>query len=97
MFTDLGINAADFEGATLFRGRGCERCKNSGYVGRLAISEAMTMTDEIRRMIIKRATAQEIGKLALEQGMKTLRMIALEKVREGVSTLEQTLLVTSGE
>ena len=97
MFTDLGINDADFEGATLFRGRGCERCKNAGYVGRLAIIEAMTMTDEIRRMIIKRSTAQEISKVAIEQGMKTLRMVALEKVREGVSTLEQTLLVTSGE
>jgi type IV pilus assembly protein PilB len=97
MFTDLGINASDFEGATLFRGRGCERCKNAGYIGRLAIIEAMTMTDEIRRMIIKRATAQDISKVAIEQGMKTLRMIALEKVREGISTLEQTLLVTSGE
>jgi type IV pilus assembly protein PilB len=97
MFADLGINAADFEGATLFRGRGCERCKNAGYVGRLAIIEAMTMTDEIRRMIIKRSTAQEISKVAIEQGMKTLRMVALEKVREGVSTLEQTLLITSGE
>ena len=97
MFSDLGINAADFEGAVLHRGRGCERCKNTGYPGRLAIIEAMTMTDEIRKMIIKRASAQEIGKIAIEQGMKTLRMVALEKVREGVSTLEQTLLLTSGE
>jgi type IV pilus assembly protein PilB len=97
MFSDLGINASDFEGAPLHRGRGCERCKNSGYTGRLAIIEAMTMTDEIRKMIIKRASAQEIGKVAIEQGMKTLRMVALEKVREGVSTLEQTLLLTSGE
>jgi type IV pilus assembly protein PilB len=97
MFSDLGINAADFEGAVLHRGRGCERCKNTGYLGRLAIIEAMTMTDQIRKMIIKRASAQEIGKIAIEQGMKTLRMVALEKVREGVSTLEQTLLLTSGE
>jgi len=97
MFTDLGMNAADFEGVTLFRGRGCERCKNSGYTGRLAIIEAMPMTDEIRKMIIKRASAQEIGRVAIEQGMKTLRMVALEKVREGLSTLEQTLLITSGE
>jgi type IV pilus assembly protein PilB len=97
MFADLGINPADFEGAVLHRGRGCERCKNAGYTGRLAIIEAMTMTDEIRKMIIKRASAQEIGKVAIEQGMKTLRMVALEKVREGASTLEQTLLLTSGE
>jgi type IV pilus assembly protein PilB len=97
MFSDLGINPADFEGVTLFRGRGCERCKNAGYTGRLAIIEAMTMTDEIRRMIIQRATARDIGKIAIEQGMKTLRMVALEKVREGLSTLEQTLLITTGE
>ncbi len=97
MFADLGMNAAEFEGVTLFRGRGCERCKNTGYSGRLAIIEAMPMTDEIRKMIIKRASAQEIGKVAIEQGMKTLRMVALEKVREGASTLEQTLLITFGE
>jgi type IV pilus assembly protein PilB len=97
MFSDLGINPADFEGVTLFRGRGCERCKNAGYTGRLAIIEAMTMTDEIRRMIIQRSTARDIGKIAIEQGMKTLRMVALEKVREGLSTLEQTLLITTGE
>ncbi len=55
----------------------------------------MTMTDEIRKLVIKRAGAQEIGKLAIEQGMKTLRTVALEKAREGLSTLEQTLLVTA--
>jgi type IV pilus assembly protein PilB len=48
-------------------------------------------------MIIKRASAQELGKIAIEQGMKTLRMVALEKAREGLSTLEQTLLITSGD
>ncbi|MGD1085999.1 MAG: secretion system protein E, partial [Verrucomicrobiota bacterium] len=97
MFSDLGINATDFEDGTLFRGRGCERCKNSGYTGRLAIIEAMTMTDEIRKLVIKRVSASEIAKVAIEQGMKTLRMVALEKAREGASTLEQTLLLTSGE
>jgi len=97
MFADLGINPADFEGAALFRGRGCERCKNTGYSGRLAILEAMTMTDELRKLIIKRSSAQELAKVAIEQGMKTLRTVALEKAREGLSTLEQTLLITSGD
>ncbi|MGA2751507.1 MAG: ATPase, T2SS/T4P/T4SS family [Verrucomicrobiota bacterium] len=95
MFQDLGINPAEFGDGTLYRGRGCERCKNSGYAGRLAIIEAMTMTDEIRRLVIKRAAANEIAKVAIEQGMKTLRQVALEKVRDGLSTLEQTLLLTS--
>jgi len=97
MYQDLHIDPSRFEGVTLYRGRGCERCKNSGYSGRLAIIEAMTMTDEIRKLVIKRVGAQEIGKLAIEQGMKTLRRVALEKVSDGLSTLEQTLLLTSGE
>jgi type IV pilus assembly protein PilB len=97
MFADLGIDPNYFSGAPLHRGRGCERCKNSGYSGRLAIIEAMTMTDDIRRLVIKRVGAQEIGKLAIEQGMKTLRIVGLEKVRDGHSTLEQTLLVTAAE
>jgi type IV pilus assembly protein PilB len=97
MFLELGIDPNYFSGAPLYRGRGCERCKNTGYSGRLAIIEAMTMTDDIRKMVIQRAGAQEIGKLAIQQGMKTLRVVGLEKVRDGHSTLEQTLLVTSGE
>jgi type IV pilus assembly protein PilB len=97
MFKDLGIDPAMFQGVTLFRGRGCERCKNSGYSGRLAIIEAMTMSDEIRKLVIKRVGAQDIGRLAIEQGMKTLRRVALEKVADGLSTLEQTLLLTAGE
>jgi type IV pilus assembly protein PilB len=97
MFKDLGIEPSQFAGVTLFRGRGCERCKNSGYTGRLAIIEAMTMTDEIRALVIKRVGAQEIGRLSIQQGMKTLRRVALEKVIEGLSTLEQTLLLTSSE
>jgi type IV pilus assembly protein PilB len=95
MFTDLNIDPKLFDGVTLYRGRGCDRCKNSGYAGRAAIIEAMTITDEIRKLIIKRASAQELGKLAVEQGMKTLRMVALDKAREGISTLEQVLVLTS--
>jgi type II secretory ATPase GspE/PulE/Tfp pilus assembly ATPase PilB-like protein len=97
MFLELDIDPNYFSGAPLYRGRGCERCKNTGYSGRLAIIEAMTMTDDIRKMIIQRSSAQEIGKLAIQQGMKTLRVVGLEKVKDGFSTLEQTLLTTSGE
>jgi type IV pilus assembly protein PilB len=95
MFRDLNIPPSYFEGVTLFRGRGCERCHNTGYAGRCAIIEAMTITDEIRKVIIARGSAMEIGKIATSQGMRNLRMAALDKVREGVTTLEQTLVVTS--
>ena len=85
-----------FDGVTLYRGRGCDRCKNSGYAGRLAIIEAMTVSDEIRKLIIARANTREISKVAIGQGMRTLRMVALDRARDGVSTLEQVLLLTSG-
>ena len=95
MFQDLGINPSIFDGVTLYRGRGCDRCKNSGYGGRMAIIEAMTITDEIRKLIISRANTREMGKIAVGQGMRTLRTVALDRVREGTSTLEQVLVTTA--
>jgi type IV pilus assembly protein PilB len=97
MFQDLGIEPALFNGVQLYRGRGCERCKNSGYAGRMAIIEAMTISDQIRKLIIARASTREMGKVAINQGMKTLRMVGLDRAREGISTLEQVLLITSAQ
>jgi type IV pilus assembly protein PilB len=95
MFEDLGIDSATFAGVQLYRGRGCDRCKNSGYAGRMAIIEAMTVTDQIRKLIIGRANTREISKVAISQNMRTLRMVGLDRAREGLSTLEQVLLLTS--
>ena len=95
MYQDLNIDPSLFDGVTLYRGRGCDRCKNSGYAGRIAIIEAMTVTDEIRKLIIARGNTREMAKVAIGQGMRTLRMVALDRVREGVSTLEQVLVLTS--
>jgi len=95
MFQDLNIDPATFEGVTLYRGRGCDRCKNTGYSGRMAIIEAMTVTDEIRKLIISRANTRELSKVAIGQGMRTLRTVALDRAREGISTLEQVLVLTS--
>jgi type IV pilus assembly protein PilB len=95
MFEDLGIDPATFDGVQLLRGRGCDRCKNSGYAGRMAIIEAMTITDQIRKLIIGRANTRELGKVAISQGMHTLRMVGLDRARDGISTLEQVMLITS--
>ncbi|MGA9779487.1 MAG: GspE/PulE family protein [Limisphaerales bacterium] len=95
MFEDLGIDPASLNGAQLYRGRGCERCKNSGYSGRMAVIEAMTISDQIRKLIIARANTRELGKVAISQGMRTLRMVALDRAREGISTLEQVMVMTS--
>src|SRR5471030_677009 len=95
MFEDLGIDPVVFEGVQLFRGRGCDRCKQSGYVGRMAIIEAMTASDQIRKLIIARASTREMAKVAIKEGMKTLRMVGLDRARDGISTLEQVLVLTS--
>jgi type IV pilus assembly protein PilB len=95
MYQDLGIDPSIFDGVTLFRGRGCDRCKGSGYTGRMAIIEAMTVTDEVRKLVIARSGSRELAKVAMGQGMRTLRMAALDRVRDGVSTLEQVMLLTS--
>ncbi len=95
MYRDLGIPPGFFDGSQIFRGRGCERCNNTGYSGRMAVIEALTMSDELRKLVIHRAPAMEIGNLAITQGMKTLRMVSLEKVREGMTTLEQVMVVTA--
>jgi len=95
MFQDLAIDPSVLEGVHLYRGRGCDRCKNSGYAGRLAIIEAMSVSDEIRKLVISRSNSRELGKVAVSQGMRTLRMVALDRARDGVSTLEQVLVLTS--
>ena len=95
MFEDLQIDPRSFDGVPLHKGRGCERCKNSGYAGRCAIIEVMQVSDEIRKLIIERASSMDIGKLAINQGMKRLRDVALMKAREGLTTLEQVLVTTA--
>ena len=95
MFEDLQISQDFYKGSKIYKGRGCDRCKNSGYAGRCAIIEAMTVSDMVRKMILERRSAMEIGHQAQTEGMKTLRVVALEKVREGVSTLEQVMVLTS--
>ena len=95
MYEDLGIDPVTFDGVQLFRGRGCDHCKQSGYVGRMAIIEAMTISDQIRKLVIARSSTREMAKLAVNQGMRTLRMVALDRARDGISTLEQVLVTTS--
>src|SRR5687767_8936762 len=85
----LGIE--DDGGGTFFHGAGCERCKRRGYQGRAAILEVLPVSEAIRRLIIKRASANVIKNQAVSEGMKSLRMVGIDKAREGVTTLEEIL------
>jgi type IV pilus assembly protein PilB len=94
VFVSLGIE----QGETVFyRGSGCDRCKGRGYLGRLAIIEALTVSEAIRRLIMKRASAAVIKNQAVTEGMKTLRMVGIDKALEGQTTLEEVLRVAAGD
>jgi type IV pilus assembly protein PilB len=68
-------------------------CSETGYRGRLAINEVMLVSEEIQRMAVERRPSDEIKRIAVEQGMKTLRLDGMDKARLGMTTLEEVLRV----
>ncbi len=93
VFEQLGVAAG--EGAVFYQGSGCDRCKGRGYYGRVAIIEALPVTETIRRLIVKRASAAAVKNQAVSEGMKTLRMVGIDKALEGITTLEEVWRVTA--
>jgi type IV pilus assembly protein PilB len=81
----------------LYKGRGCPTCNFTGLKGRVALYEVMPITQELRDMILKNAPTAELRRVAISQGMKTLRQAGLLKVLEGVTTVEEVLRVTVAE
>jgi type IV pilus assembly protein PilB len=79
-----------------YKGKGCQTCNFTGMKGRVAIYEVMPVTTELRDLILRNATTNEIRDVAASQGMKTLRQNALQKVIDGVTTVEEVLRVTLG-
>jgi type II secretion system protein E len=78
----------------LWRGKGCEECSNTGYRGRIGIFELLVVNDEIRNMIMAKATSRELREKAISLGMKTLRQDGIEKVMKGITTSDEVLRVT---
>ncbi|MEK7094043.1 MAG: GspE/PulE family protein [Patescibacteria group bacterium] len=76
---------------TFFKGKGCEACQGTGYVGRTAIREVLEVDESIRALIIKRATAAEIKETAIKNGMLTMFHHGLQRVEEGVVSIEELL------
>jgi len=81
--------------ATLHRAVGCPACSNTGYRGRKALLELLVVTEDVERLIIEGGTADDIHKLAVEQGMVTLRRSGVRKALEGETTLEEVLRVVA--
>jgi type IV pilus assembly protein PilB len=92
---NLGVDASEAAGGfSTFRGRGCNNCNDTGYRGRLAIYEILVMHEGLKELILKSASAADLKREAVKLGMSTLRMSALQKVRDGFTTIEETIRVT---
>jgi type II secretory ATPase GspE/PulE/Tfp pilus assembly ATPase PilB-like protein len=94
MKTELGNLWQAPAGETkLFKGKGDEECGNSGYLGRIGLFEVLPITEKVGKLILERASASDINKLAKEEGMITLKQDGYLKVTEGVTTVEEVLRV----
>jgi type IV pilus assembly protein PilB len=89
-----GFSADDANTVVPNRGRGCERCNNTGYKGRVGLYEVMEVTDELRELILVGASALELRRKAVDEGMLTLRNSGLRKVKDGVTTIDEVVRET---
>jgi type IV pilus assembly protein PilB len=90
----LGIPQEEVKSFTVYKGKGCTICNGTGYKGRLGLYEVMPMKDEIKELVLARASASEIKKEAIRLGMKTLRQSGVAKIKSGLTTIEEVLRST---
>jgi type IV pilus assembly protein PilB len=79
------------------KGEGCDRCRQTGFKGRVGLYEVMTVSDKMRDKIINGISTTALKKMAIEEGMESLRMAGLRKVGEGVTTVEEVLSATMAD
>ncbi|MEN3328800.1 MAG: type pilus assembly protein PilB [Acidobacteriota bacterium] len=91
---EVGFTIEEAKTMKTFKGKGCVTCNNTGYKGRIGLYEVMEITDEIRELILIGASALELRKKAVDDGMITLRESGLHKIRAGVTTLEEVVRET---
>jgi type IV pilus assembly protein PilB len=91
----LGVTDQEASGITFYKGEGCDTCQNTGYKGRQGLYEVMAMTPELRRMVLKACSTAELQEQAVKDGMLTLRMDGMQKIRKGITTLEEVVKETA--
>ncbi len=92
-----GIAPSSAEKIKVYKGAGCEFCNGTGYKGRVAIYEVLDMTPMVKEIVLKHGSADDIKKQAIKDGMKTLRMSALTKVAQGLTTLDEAVMNSSSD
>ncbi|PWT91702.1 MAG: type IV-A pilus assembly ATPase PilB [Acidobacteria bacterium] len=93
---EIGFPEEQARKVVIYKGRGCPLCGNTGYKGRVGLFEVLEVTDNIRELILVGASALEIKRKAIEEGMISLRQSGLEKLRLGLTTIEEVLRETVG-
>ena len=91
---EVGFSREEAAQLKTYKGTGCQKCNNTGYKGRVGLYEVMEVTDEIRELILIGASALELRKRAIEDGMITLRESGLQKIRSGITTIEEVVRET---
>ena len=91
---DAGFRPEEVETVKLYKGSGCPSCANTGYRGRTAIHEMLSVTGEVQNAIVQRRSANEIREIAIKQGMRTLRDAGLRKMARGITTFEEVMRAT---
>jgi type IV pilus assembly protein PilB len=91
----LGLTEEEIKDVKIYEGKGCVECNNTGYSGRTGIFEVMPLSSNIERMILSGASSAEIREQAIKEGMLTLRTASLEKLKQGITTVEEVLSVTA--
>jgi general secretion pathway protein E len=99
MLDEIGFRRGDPRSGPnrFYEGRGCEKCSNTGFVGRVGIYELMAITDDIRKLTVAKADSNQIRKKAIENGMRPLRDDGWLKVRQGITSISEVLRVTQEE
>jgi len=92
--TDIGFSEETAPGVQLFKGRGCGNCNNTGYRGRVGLFEVLEVSEDIRELVLSGASAMELRRKGVEEGMITLRMSGLEKIRTGATSVEEVVRET---
>jgi type IV pilus assembly protein PilB len=91
---EVGFSSEEAKTIKTYKGKGCATCNNTGYKGRIGLYEVMEITDEVRELILIGASALELRKKAIDDGMISLRESGLFKIREGVTTVEEVVRET---
>jgi len=90
-----GLTDQEIGEASFFKGAGCDACGGTGYKGRAGLYEVMAMSPALRRMVLQGASTADLQKQAISEGMLTLRMDGLVKLRKGITTLEEVIKETA--